>query len=87
MPEIEKWVEKYRVNNDIFKLKNTVIGNMQYLKKRKETAIYLGISIPRLDRYIADNKIPYIRLPLGAIRFLYADIDEWISKLGKNKTK
>ena len=50
----------------------------------EEAADFLRMTTRTLYRLVASNKIPYMRLPTGGLRFLKDDLKKWLKGHGKN---
>lgn len=55
------------------------------LLNKQEVADILGCTVRTVDRFIANNKIPYFRIPTGGggatrIRFELRSIDQWLNQ-------
>ena len=46
---------------------------------KKETADYLKMSIPSIDRYMKTEELPYKKIG-KSVRYVRAEIDEWLEK-------
>jgi excisionase family DNA binding protein len=53
---------------------------MDQLLTYQDLAEHLQLSERSLQRMVAREEIPYIRLPSGAIRFYQSVIEEWVQK-------
>ena len=49
------------------------------IMNKKETADYLKMSIPSIDRYMKTEELPYKKIG-KSVRYVRAEIDEWLEK-------
>ena len=49
------------------------------IMNKKETADYLKMSIPSIDRYMKTEELPYKKIG-KSVRDVRAEIDEWLEK-------
>ena len=49
------------------------------IMNKKETADYLKMSIPSIDRYMKSEELPYKKIG-KSVRYVRAEIDEWLEK-------
>ncbi|MDH6279369.1 helix-turn-helix transcriptional regulator [Prescottella agglutinans] len=58
---------------------NTFPDTVDVLLTKKETAAYLRITVPSLNRMLANGNGPKCYRVGGGVRFLYSDVLEWIT--------
>ena len=49
------------------------------IMNKQETADYLKMSIPSIDRYMKTEELPYKKIG-KSVRYVRAEIDEWLEK-------
>ena len=63
------------------------IPNTEKLLDRKQAANFLNVSLPTLDRYILDGKVPAYKISRGAVRFKQRELVESLGKVTKYQRK
>ncbi|WP_280762478.1 helix-turn-helix transcriptional regulator [Prescottella agglutinans] len=58
---------------------STFPDTVDLLMTKKETAAYLRITAPSLNRMIANGNGPKSHRVGGGVRFLYSDVLEWVT--------
>jgi excisionase family DNA binding protein len=54
---------------------------MDKLLNKKEVASLLGVSVKAIDKWVGEQRIPFLRLSRKCIRFRPSEIQSYLNKL------